>query len=69
MSEPERAKPFNTWEEKAALECFNYLKGNIDGAKPWELPLGGEIEAMAFIIKRHWSEANERKEVQNRTPE
>jgi hypothetical protein len=53
MNEPERAKPFDTWDEEAALECFNYLKGNIDGARPWELPLGGEIEAMAFIIRRH----------------
>ena len=64
MSEPERAKPFDTWDEKAALEVFNYLKGNIEGAKPWHLPLGGEIEAMAFIIRRHHSEDGCAKELE-----
>ncbi len=53
MNEPERAKPLDAWDEKAALEVFNYLKGNVEGVKPWHLPEGGQIEAMAYIIRRH----------------
>ena len=65
MNEPEGTKIFDSWEEKAALEVFNYLKGNVEGSKPWHLPEGGQIEAMAFIIRRHWSEENERKQKTN----